>query len=402
MALRGTLKDFGLSDIFQLISHQRKTGILYLEDKGKSVAVTFDEGKVVGAEPGSDRTQEKERVGDILVKSGLLDQRQLEDALQEQGRTMKKLGVILLEKRYLTQEVFQEALTFQIKETLFRLFQWSSGTYRFEAGKVSYDRHFTSALPAEYILMEAARIIDEWPGVQSRISSMDMVFSRLPGAEQKVVKRGELGVQEEEEDLDLDILGGGSKKPRSMDGDRIVLSASQERVFDLLNGQWTVREIAYRSLLGDFEASKTLVDLMGFGLVKPTKVPLSTPKAEEAVKTRRSYKGLLTMAAGVVLIGAVLLFLVNRMGSTGRGLAPFTQLTSDRAVAIRGSVSQAQIARLTLALETYRLEKGSYPQNMEELAQAGYIMLSDASYPYSHPYSIQYSDKGPVVVPSQE
>jgi hypothetical protein len=53
MALKGTLKDFGLSDIFQLIAHQRKTGVLYLEDRGKSVAVTFEDGKIVSAEPGS-------------------------------------------------------------------------------------------------------------------------------------------------------------------------------------------------------------------------------------------------------------------------------------------------------------------------------------------------------------
>ncbi|RME22700.1 MAG: DUF4388 domain-containing protein, partial [Deltaproteobacteria bacterium] len=29
MALKGTLKDFGIADIFQLISQQTKTGVLY-------------------------------------------------------------------------------------------------------------------------------------------------------------------------------------------------------------------------------------------------------------------------------------------------------------------------------------------------------------------------------------
>ena len=152
MALKGTLRDFGLSDIFQLISHQRKTGVLHLEDRGKSVAVTFDEGKVVGAEIGSEKTHEKERVGDILLKSGLVDLARLQECLQEQRSTAKKLGVVLTEKKYLSEDLFRQALAFQIKETLFKIFQWSSGTYRFEAGKVTYDKQFISPMPAEFIL----------------------------------------------------------------------------------------------------------------------------------------------------------------------------------------------------------------------------------------------------------
>ena len=35
MALQGTLKDFGLGDIFQLIGIQRKTGILDSTDLGR-------------------------------------------------------------------------------------------------------------------------------------------------------------------------------------------------------------------------------------------------------------------------------------------------------------------------------------------------------------------------------
>ncbi len=33
MALRGTLGDFGISDIFQLVGHQTKTGVLLLKSK---------------------------------------------------------------------------------------------------------------------------------------------------------------------------------------------------------------------------------------------------------------------------------------------------------------------------------------------------------------------------------
>ena len=37
MALEGTLKDFALPDIFQLIGLQKKTGVLYLRDERDEV-----------------------------------------------------------------------------------------------------------------------------------------------------------------------------------------------------------------------------------------------------------------------------------------------------------------------------------------------------------------------------
>src|SRR3954451_9086623 len=50
MALEGTLRDFSLADIFQLIGLQRKTGVLKLRGKDATVTVTFLDGKVVAAD----------------------------------------------------------------------------------------------------------------------------------------------------------------------------------------------------------------------------------------------------------------------------------------------------------------------------------------------------------------
>lgn len=401
MALKGTLRDFGLSDIFQLISHQRKTGILYLEDKGKSVAVTFDEGKVVGAKTGSAKTHEKERVGEILVKSGLVDLVRLEECLQEQKRTAKKLGVILTERNYLTEELFRSALAFQIKETLYKIFQWSSGTYKFDTTKISYDRQFISPLPAEFILMEAARIIDEWPGVQARIPSMEIVFDKVSGAEDKIVRNSQLGgASKDEDDINFDMLG--DEKPKSFDSDQTVLSAVKERVFDLVNGQFTVSDIAYRSLLGDFETCKTLVELTGFGLIKPVRVPVSTPKTEETAKETMRRKGVVTLLSGLLFAGILMFVLFSAIARSGGKLNLLSQMTSEKAITVRQTIVNAQKQRLMLALETYRLEKGSYPLSLEDLVQTGFILESDISYPFEDHYRIVWSDKGPTISPPGE
>ena len=75
MALQGTLKDFGLGDIFQLIGIQRKTGVLALDSSEESVTIKFLDGQVVGADTKSGSVEEL--LGTVLVRTGRLTQSQL-------------------------------------------------------------------------------------------------------------------------------------------------------------------------------------------------------------------------------------------------------------------------------------------------------------------------------------
>ena len=51
MALEGTIRDFGLADIFQLIGLQKKTGVLTVRgEAGNLVTVSFEKGTVVFAD----------------------------------------------------------------------------------------------------------------------------------------------------------------------------------------------------------------------------------------------------------------------------------------------------------------------------------------------------------------
>src|SRR4029450_12073861 len=91
MALQGTIKDFGLPDIFQLIGLQRKTGILMLtNDRDKeSVTVTFESG--MGVMSDSSQRRLEDRLGNVLVKQGKLSRERLEDALTTQKQTLQRL-----------------------------------------------------------------------------------------------------------------------------------------------------------------------------------------------------------------------------------------------------------------------------------------------------------------------
>ena len=94
MALEGTLKDFSIADIFQLIGYQRKTGILTLKNADEVITVSFVNGEVVWSDSLKKRLEDM--LGYVLVKSGMISEEKLEEALQIQKETLQRMGNILV------------------------------------------------------------------------------------------------------------------------------------------------------------------------------------------------------------------------------------------------------------------------------------------------------------------
>ncbi|MDH4265759.1 MAG: DUF4388 domain-containing protein, partial [Deltaproteobacteria bacterium] len=70
--LTGSLKDFGLTDLFQILGQQQKTGILNLQENKKgTVQVQFDKGMIVGVAFPSE-TDEETSLGRKLIQGRLL------------------------------------------------------------------------------------------------------------------------------------------------------------------------------------------------------------------------------------------------------------------------------------------------------------------------------------------
>src|SRR5437870_9621427 len=158
MALEGSIKDFSLADIFQLIGIQRKTGVLTLRNEDEEVKVSFLNGLVVNADSKGKRLDD--RLGTVLVKTGKLSSDALKKALKLQRETLKKLGNVLLEENLLRPEDLREALGIQITQIIYRLFRWKDGRYHFEQDvAVDYDKENFTPMGAESLLMEGMRMI---------------------------------------------------------------------------------------------------------------------------------------------------------------------------------------------------------------------------------------------------
>src|SRR5437763_3819068 len=247
MSLEGTLKDFILADIFQLIGLQRKTGVLTLRAKDDTVTVTFLDGKVVGADSLNHRLEN--RLGHVLIRSELLTQDQLNRALAVQKETLQRLGFILVHYGIISIESLKQALQLQILQIVFRLFRWKDGDYHFsQETTIEYDRDYVVPVTAESILMEGARMIDEWPIIEKRIRSYDMVFRKKLTDQEIVV----VGAEEADEvDFDGDNTPAARRR-RGLGTDKIRISEEEKAIYDIVDGTMTVGDVVEVRRLSDF------------------------------------------------------------------------------------------------------------------------------------------------------
>lgn len=390
MALTGTLRDFGIADILQLIGQQQKTGILHLKDKDQAVNVHFVDGNVVKAE--SATRSRKDLLGSMMVRSGVLAEAQLERALEIQKRTLRRLGDILISEGMVPREIFRELYQLQTTETLFRLFHWKDGTYAFDQQEVDYDKEAISPIRSENVLMEGFRMVDEWPLIRRRISSYEMTFERLREIAPAMERAAPAGLSLPERDPFDDALdqafdeaeaagGGGGGGEGQGDDERV--GSNERRVWHLVEAGATVQAIIDRSRLGEFETCKSLSNLVDAAYLKPVQPARkgASPLAGSAIDLVGGLRRMVAQLAvgAAVLVGAGVLAYLSLAAESASGYVFQERATQDL-------VAAAQRERLAAALEVHRLEHGEYPESLEVLAESGLVGGAEVSYPYGAPW----------------
>jgi tetratricopeptide (TPR) repeat protein len=121
---------------------------------------------------------ENHRLGQMLVKAGRVTAEELLGALKiriQPGET-RRVGEILVATGAISQRELDRQVRRQVESVVFELLSWSEGHFSFEEGvSESDERDDETALTAEALLMEAARRIDEWARMADRIPHADVV-----------------------------------------------------------------------------------------------------------------------------------------------------------------------------------------------------------------------------------
>lgn len=387
MALRGTLKDFGIADIFQLIGHQGKTGTLVVRERDREVHIVFSEGNVIRATSSS--RKEREMLGSMLQRGEVITAAQLGEALDLQKRTGKRLGEILVDSGVVERATVQTFMRLQTHETLYQLFLWNNGTYEFTQSEVEVPPN-TEPIRAESILMEGFRQVDEWPMIRKRITSYGITFQRLEDLDALSSAASASGGGGD--DLDFDSAFGDLESGDAGRGDpRLKNIGQNERmVYQLVVPDRDVQKIIDLSRLGEFETCKALVTLVDASIIAIA-AEAKTPSAPQAtvggITARAGGVGqlVLRVALAAALLGALY------AGARYVGVQPRDWLRRGPPHGFTGQyvqslITHAQLLRVEGALAVYRAEAGEYPAELEHLVDAGLLRPRDLRFPWKQPY----------------
>ncbi|HYJ81063.1 MAG TPA: DUF4388 domain-containing protein, partial [Longimicrobiaceae bacterium] len=146
----------------------------------------------------------------------------------------RPLGEILVEQGAVSADDVKRQLRFQIEEAIYALIQWKDGYFRFEEGPPAAPG-VSVRVPTETLLMEAARRIDEWSTLESKVPHMGVVPALVTEAP---------------------------------DGPTLDLHPSEWEVLSEIDGARTLKEISTALARGEFEVAKIVYGLVSTGIVE--------------------------------------------------------------------------------------------------------------------------------------
>ena len=175
------------------------------------------------------------------------------------------------------------------------------------------------------------------------------------------------------------------------------LSAAERRVYALAQPGVTAEQIGDRSRLGEFESHKALLSLINAGFLRVHSEAPSTAAGRGlgSLQVRdRAFQWttrLFVTVLVVMVIGLLAYLLDAQRVSTGDR----THLSDATAQHLLAPVQRQRLAE---ALAVYRLEKGSYPTDLDELSRSGLVRSDDLSYPFKSPFFYRRTPEGSYVL----
>jgi hypothetical protein len=177
MRLDGSLEDFGLPDVLQLLSQTRKSGALHLAaaDEERKGVIRLGEGAINAACSDLRRQVLARR----LVGAGLVSDDALVSAAEDVRGGAASLLRALLDHSDLSHDAVTQLAADQATDAVCELLRWNAGTFSFMVGEPDPDG-LILGLSAEDLVAEGHRRMQVWPNLTSLIPSPESVLRLAP------------------------------------------------------------------------------------------------------------------------------------------------------------------------------------------------------------------------------
>lgn len=230
MPEKGYLRNYRLSSMLVYLNRNRVTGTLAITSQGIIKRVFLQKGTAVFASS----NYEDDRLGEMLVKVGLITMQQYDEAVKQRAVTHKRVGSILVELGYLSPKDLFWGVKYQVQEIIYSLFKLRDGHYEFEEGGVPSEV-ITLDLSMANIILEGLRRVDDLTRIKAELPEISEVFML-------------------------------SDNPRDLFQD-FALSVDERYILSLVDGERSISELIEHSRLSNFNTLKTLYVLWSVGLI---------------------------------------------------------------------------------------------------------------------------------------
>jgi len=157
LTLSGSGSVLPAQDIILLLAARKQTGALKLRTQRETFTLEFDQGQV--AHMHTSNAEQDERLGDLLVRRGVLTALQVEDIRQH---SRGRIGEVLLEKEFVTELQLLAALEMQVHLLIGRLCQARVEQFAFRRGALTLTQQRLRLDVSELLL--APRLLEPGSG----------------------------------------------------------------------------------------------------------------------------------------------------------------------------------------------------------------------------------------------
>jgi hypothetical protein len=223
-----------LPEVLRRLYVGRKTGMLHLTHGTDRVSFGFVSGEIATGYSSSKKT----RLGETMVRHGLLALDDLVRALVVVHRDKKKLGPVLKEMGLVDDETLEQALALHRREMLLTVLGWEEAAHEFEKQEPDDGRPDEPAAASSTgnLILDIVRKIDDRQMVRLGLGSLDRI--PVPVIEARVSR------------------------------EQVTLNAAEDYALSRVDGWLTARSIIEASTLPAESVESGLLCLLCAGLVE--------------------------------------------------------------------------------------------------------------------------------------
>jgi hypothetical protein len=172
MSVRGALSTMPAEDLLEWVARRKLSAPITFERRGTVRSLGVEDGGVVWASS----NRREEQLGVILVRSGLVAERALADALEARAETGVPLGKVLLMSGLIAEIDLVEILATKIRESVTDVLTWTDGTFDIVPRTQTPATGVDAKLPIEICLTVARRRSSRMVDIMNVLGADDVAF----------------------------------------------------------------------------------------------------------------------------------------------------------------------------------------------------------------------------------